>query len=97
LIELLEGSTPGLSASPPSRQIIIGERGWVFVGDVARDGGDYILSNASVIRVWGTKNGIGQLAKEGKQPSTILDPCGTVRIPELAVIARLDVEKGVNL
>lgn len=79
------------------RQIVIGERGWVFVGDVRRDGGDYLLDNASVIRVWGTTNGLGELAMKGKQSKTVLDPCGTVRIPELAVIGRIDVAPGVSL
>ena len=97
LRELLCPRQPSPTSTPPSRQIVIGERGWVWVGDVRREGGDYILSNASVIRVWGTKNGLGELALEGKQANTILDPCGTVRIPELAVIGRIDVAQGVSL
>ena len=84
-------------AAPPRRQIVIGERGWVFVGDVRRDGGDYILDNASSIREWGTTNGLGELALKGKTAKTILDACGTVRIPELAVIGRIDVAAGVSL
>ena len=79
------------------RQIVIGERGWVWVGDVSRQNGDYILTNASVIRVWGTKRGLGELATQGKQPGTVLDPCGTVRVPEIAVIGRIDVAAGVPL
>jgi hypothetical protein len=83
--------------TPSSRQIVIGERGWVWVGDVTREGGDYVLRNASVIRIYGTTTGLGQLAREGKQPKTILDPCGTIRVPELAVIGRIDVAQGVIL
>ena len=79
------------------RQIVIGERGWVWVGSVSRDGGDYVLRDAAVIRVWGTKNGLGELATKGKQSATVLDPCGTVRVPELAVIGRMDVAEGVLL
>lgn len=79
------------------RQIVIGERGWVWVGDVTRDGGDYVLSNASVIRAWGTTAGLGELATKGKRDKTMLDPCGTVRVPELAVIGRMDVAPGVSL
>lgn len=83
--------------SEPKRQIVIGERGWVWVGNVTRDGGDYVLADASCIRVWGTTNGLGELATKGKQSKTVLDPCGTVRVPELAVIGRIDVVPGVSL
>jgi hypothetical protein len=85
------------ATTPPRRQIVIGERGWVWVGDVRRDGGDYVLDNAACIRVWGTTGGLGELALKGKQPKTILDPCGTIRVPELAVIGRVDVAPGVAL
>lgn len=100
LRELLTGGTNGTKAAcavAPKRQIVIGERGWVFVGDVRRDGGDYVLDNAATIRQWGTTNGLGELALKGKQSKTVLDPCGTVRIPELAVIGRIDVAPGVSL
>ena len=95
--ELLCPRQPSTTSTTPSRQIVIGERGWVWVGDVRREGGDYILTNASVIRAWGTKNGLGELALKGKQSATILDPCGTVRVPDLAVIGRIDVAQGVAL
>ena len=90
-------TNPAVSPVAAVRQIVIGERGWVWVGDVTRVGGDYILSNASVIRVWGTTSGLGELAIKGKQTKTILDPCGTVRVPELAVIGRIDVAPGAIL
>jgi len=95
--ELLCPRQPSTTSTTPSRQIVIGERGWVWVGDVRREGGDYILTNASVIRAWGTKNGLGELAIKGKQSATILDPCGTVRVPDFAVIGRIDVAQGVAL
>lgn len=98
--ELLVGTQSGVSnckAEQPRRQIVVAERGWVFVGTVTRCGGDYVLDDASVIRIWGTNNGLGELAIKGKQSKTMLDPCGTVRIPELAVIAKIDVALGVSL
>lgn len=73
------------------KKIIIAQRGWVYIGDYAKDGSDHVLTNASVIRRWGTTKGIGQLATEGKQPDTKLDPCGTVRVHELAAVAVIDV------
>lgn len=82
---------------PPRRQIVIGERGWVWVGTVTRDGGDYILTDASCIRIWGTTQGLGELALKGKTPKTVLEPVGTIRVPELAVIGRIDVAPGVSL
>ena len=92
-----QGGQPAQQAAQPRRQIVIGERGWVFVGDVRRDGGDYVLDNAATIRTWGTKAGLGELAIKGRTEKTILDPCGTMRIPELAVIGRIDVAPGVTL
>jgi len=99
LRELLCPSGPKttVTCGQSRRQIVIGERGWVWVGDVTREAGDYILRNASVIRIWGTANGLGELATKGKQSKTVLDPCGTVRVPELAVIGRIDVAEGVSL
>lgn len=90
-------SPTSTSPAPPRRQIVIGERGWVWVGDVRREGSDYILDNASCIRTWGTTAGLGELALKGKTPKTVLEPCGTLRIPELAVIGRIDVATGASL
>ena len=58
------------------RYIVIGNRGNVVVGDLIIRGSTGYLSNASVIRRWGTTKGLGQLALEGKQASTVLDECG---------------------
>lgn len=38
--ELLCPRQPSTTSTTPSRQIVIGERGWVWVGDVRREGGD---------------------------------------------------------
>ena len=73
------------------RQIVILQRGWIVVGDVTREGNDVVVSNSSVIRRWGTKNGIGQLALAGPTPETILDPLGRIESHELAVVGRIDV------
>lgn len=73
------------------KQIVILQRGWVLVGDYAEKGEECTLADASVIRIWGTKKGLGQLALEGPLPDTKLDPCGTARFHKGAVIARLDI------
>ena len=63
------------------KQIVIAQRGWVFVGEVERSGGDDVtITNAKCIRRWGTTKGLGELALNGPLKSTVLDPMGTVRL-----------------
>jgi hypothetical protein len=81
------------------KYILILQRGWVVVGDLAYDGPDMVrLANASVIRKWGTTKGLGQLALEGPLPGTVLDLCGSVEAHPLAIVARIPCEarKWVN-
>lgn len=78
-------------ATPTERRIVIGQSRHIFVGDYAEEGELVVLTNASMIRYWGTTKGLGQLADTGPTSKTILDPCGTVRIHRLAVVAMLDV------
>lgn len=75
------------------KQIVIAQRGWVFVGTVERSGDDVTITDASCIRRWGTTKGLGELAKNGPQSNTVLDPMGTVRLHSLAVVASLDCEE----
>lgn len=49
----------------------------------------HILTNASVVRSWGTSAGLGQLALQGKQERTVLDFAGAVVLPDDAVIAMI--------
>ena len=60
------------------KQIVVLERGFVYVGDVARDGDLITITGARNIRRWGTTAGLGQLAKHGPQPNTKLDDVGVV-------------------
>lgn len=86
------------NATPTDRQIIVADRGWVFVGNATTDdAGNVTLTDASTIRYWGTTRGLGQLATEGKTDKTRLDPCGTVRVPVGSVIAVFNVASGVTL
>lgn len=75
------------------KQIVIAQRGWVFVGDVERSGDDVTITKAQCIRRWGTTKGLGELAKEGPKKNTVLDDMGTVRLHVLAVVASLDCEE----
>lgn len=76
------------------RQIVILQRGWVVVGNVSKDGTEFTISDGSVIRRWGTTNGIGQLALGGPTKDTILDAVGTMYAHELTLVARIDVVNG---
>lgn len=75
------------------KQIVVGQRGWVFVGDVSEDGDDIVIGNAQNIRRWGTTKGLGQLAN-GPLADTKYDPYGVVRLPKLSVVARINVAEG---
>lgn len=75
-----------------SKQIVIAQRGWVFVGDVEKSGDDVTINNAQCIRRWGTTKGLGEIAKNGPTSNTVLDDMGTVRLHALAVVASLDCE-----
>ena len=46
-------------------KIVILQRGWVMVGNLERTGSDCVLKNAAVVRVWGTKRGLGEIAQAG--------------------------------
>ena len=72
------------------KQIVIAQRGWVFVGDVERSGDDVTISNAQCVRRWGTTKGLGELASGGPKSATVLDDVGTVRLHTLAVVAAID-------
>jgi hypothetical protein len=74
------------------KQIVIADRGFVWVGDVEIGGDWCVISSAQQVRRWGTSKGLGELAANGPLKSTVLDPCGTVRLPMRAVIGLLDCE-----
>lgn len=72
-------------------QIVILQRGWVMVGRLTKTGHQCVLENASVIRRWGTTNGLGELADTGPLPETRLEPCKLpVRFHWLTVIATIE-------
>lgn len=74
-----------------AKQIVVLDRGFVFIGDVSTGDHWITIADAKCIRYWGTTKGLGQLAIEGPQPKTILDDTGTVRAPLTSVIALIDV------
>ena len=70
--------------------IVIAQRGWIFIGFKDKSIKDEIvLLSADVVRTWSNGKGIGGLA-EAKTGYT-LDPVGTIRLANEAVIAVIDV------
>lgn len=80
---------------PTKRQIVVLNRGWVVVGDYSEKGDACTLSNASIIRVWGTTKGLGELAESGATSSTKLDPCPNVHFHKMTMVARMDVVSNI--
>lgn len=68
------------------QQIVVLDRGWIFVGTARYIDGGISVENARCIRIWGTTRGIGQLAEEGPTEHTKLDQCGSIIAPDHAII-----------
>lgn len=75
------------------RVIVVGTYGWVFSGYADTEFGfDVSLERACVVRKWGTTKGLGQLALSGPTNETVLDECGTVRVPANSVVAVIECQ-----
>lgn len=70
-------------------RIVIGQRGWVWVGFYKETEREIVLTKAKCILRWGTTAGLGQLVS-GPLSETKLNEAGTVRIHPLAVVATYD-------
>ena len=74
--------------------IVVADRGFVWVGDAAMVGDTIYVANGFNVREWGTQKGLGQLAMDGPQKDTVLDPIPAVTVPYRAVIALLPSNNG---
>ncbi len=72
------------------KRIVVCQSSWVLVGEYQDDGREVVLTNASVVRKWGSVSSLGQLAVHGRLPGTILVPAGTIRIPAHSVVLTFD-------
>ena len=79
-----EGPNAGAYTHGPC--IVVADRGFVYSGLVTQEGDWIIVREAKNVRVWGTTNGLGELALRGVTPKTVLDPVGTVKIPLRGVL-----------
>ena len=77
-------------------KIVVLQRGWVLIGRFSQDGTKCKLSNASVIRRWGTTKGLGELAIEGKKKDTVLDATnGIVEFGSLTMVLSISAKESV--
>jgi len=72
-----QGPAPDAVELPQDVRILVLPRGWVVVGAYAAAGDQVTLRRAMVVRRWGTKTGLGELAS-GPKRETVLDPLGTL-------------------
>lgn len=79
------GAQPSTQGRDFGQNIVVLDRGFVYVGEVKEEG-DYLhVTNCKNIRYWGTKNGLGELVN-GPKPETKLDPVGEILVPKRALI-----------
>lgn len=74
-------------------KICVLEQGWVMVGQLEKDGDEYLLINGSVIRRWGTTQGLGELASKGPLPETRLDKIPLVRFNKSQLIFSISCDE----
>ena len=78
---------------PTTKQIVVLQRGWIVIGDVEKTETEVKINNCSVIRVWGTSKGLGELAENGATSNTKLDPCPPVTVHPLSVVLYMNVNE----
>lgn len=82
-----------MSETDHGLQIVVLDRGFVYIGRVKTDAFWCYLQDARNIRRWGTTQGLGQLAQTGPTSNTVLDPVGTLKAPMQSVISLIAVEE----
>lgn len=85
----VETSIPPVPSAPGwtdlGQNIVVLDRGFVYVGAVEESSDRIKISEAKCIRRWGTSKGLGELVN-GPLGSTVLDRTGTVVAYRHAVI-----------
>jgi len=80
-------TSAGLQQLPESEwQIVIADRGFVYVGRPTREGMRILIRDCYCIRRWGTTRGLGELALHGPRDSSEIDYYGTLRLNVLAEV-----------
>jgi hypothetical protein len=91
LEELHTTSFPAPMVKDYGYSIVVLSHGFVYAGDVTLVGEELVIGRPLNIRQWGTTKGLGQLAVEGPQKDTVLDRCGNIYAPKLALIHIMSV------
>ena len=74
-------------------RIAVLQRGHVVVGKYSQVGEIGRIENASVVRRWGTSEGLGELAQKGPLSNTVLDACPPVSFHVREIIFLMEVNK----
>lgn len=85
LAALLSGKTTPQTIRDLGYQIVVVDRGFVYVGAVTIEGDMCRIHAAKNIRKWGTTKGLGELV-DGPTKDTVIDNYGEVLVPMQAVI-----------
>jgi len=79
-------------------KIVVLTQGFVVAGLVEEHTtGALTIYAASVIRLWGTTKGLGELAFNGPTQKTVLDPAGIVDVPSHAVVMQITIKSDPKL
>lgn len=79
--------TPVTDANGWVKKILVIQARWVLMGFTKQmPDGTYRVREGSVVRVWGTTYGLGQIAIEGPTASTVLDTFGDAEVPLVSVL-----------
>jgi len=89
----VEKALKGNKIAPTKIQIVVLQRGWVAIGRFTQIKEQCHLTNAFIIRTWGTSKGLGELAAEGQTSNTKLDKCADLHFHELTIVLRMDVDE----
>ncbi len=77
-------------------KILVLDRGWVVIGECWENENDILLKNGSTIQRWGTTDGLGELAKLGKRPETVLKPFNNdVLLNKKYIMMKIDCNQDV--
>jgi hypothetical protein len=66
--------------------IVVLQRGWVAIGYLdTSDDHEFVLRNAAIIRIWGTKQGLPELVN-GPTATTVLDKAPEIKFHPMTAI-----------
>lgn len=74
------------------KRIYVLKERWVLIGTESGKTTEKTIhtTDTSVIRVWGTTAGLGQIALDGPTTETKLDKCGDTSFPRESVLFSID-------